>query len=95
MRRCDGMVDVTDSKSVGGNIVWVRVPPPAPAQNPLKQPQNGCFSGFFMFSARLQAFPICKNIAYYSTKNADENGYKEGRPPVKVKRPQQNNIDFS
>lgn len=28
--RCDGMVDVTDSKSVGGNIVWVRVPPPAP-----------------------------------------------------------------
>ena len=27
--RCDGMVDVTDSKSVGGNTVWVRVPPPA------------------------------------------------------------------
>ena len=26
------MVDVTDSKSVGGNTVWVRVPPPAPAQ---------------------------------------------------------------
>ena len=24
------MVDVTDSKSVGGDIVWVRVPPPAP-----------------------------------------------------------------
>ena len=23
-------VDVTDSKSVGGNTVWVRVPPPAP-----------------------------------------------------------------
>ena len=29
--RCDGMVDVTDSKSVGGDTVWVRVPPPAPA----------------------------------------------------------------
>ncbi len=28
--RCDGMVDVTDSKSVGGDTVWVRVPPPAP-----------------------------------------------------------------
>ena len=27
------MVDVTDSKSVGGNTVWVRVPPPAPRQN--------------------------------------------------------------
>ena len=24
------MVDVTDSKSVGGDTVWVRVPPPAP-----------------------------------------------------------------
>ena len=33
--RCDGMVDVTDSKSVGGNIVWVRVPPPAPCKKPL------------------------------------------------------------
>ena len=30
--RCDGMVDVTDSKSVGGDTVWVRVPPPAPAR---------------------------------------------------------------
>ena len=27
------LVDVTDSKSVGGDIVWVRVPPPAPNQN--------------------------------------------------------------
>ena len=30
--RCDGMVDVTDSKSVGGDTVWVRVPPPAPRE---------------------------------------------------------------
>lgn len=27
--RCDGMADVTDSKSVGVKPVWVRVPPPA------------------------------------------------------------------
>ena len=26
------LADVTDSKSVGGDIVWVRVPPPAPKQ---------------------------------------------------------------
>ena len=26
------LADVTDSKSVDGNIVWVRVPPPAPKQ---------------------------------------------------------------
>ena len=30
MGRCDGMADVTDSKSVGSDTVWVRVPPPAP-----------------------------------------------------------------
>ena len=34
-RRCDGMVDVTDSKSVGGDTVWVRVPPPAPRRRAL------------------------------------------------------------
>ena len=27
------LADVTDSKSVDGNIVWVRVPPPAPRRN--------------------------------------------------------------
>ncbi len=27
------MADVTDSKSVGGNTVWVQVPPPAPIKN--------------------------------------------------------------
>ena len=27
------MVDVADSKSADGNIVWVRVPPPAPNKN--------------------------------------------------------------
>ena len=27
------LVDVTDSKSVGSDTVWVRVPPPAPLGN--------------------------------------------------------------
>ena len=30
------MVDVTDSKSVGGDTVWVRVPPPAPRRSSLR-----------------------------------------------------------
>ena len=29
------MVDVADSKSAGGDTVWVRVPPPAPLRNDL------------------------------------------------------------
>ena len=29
------LADVTDSKSVDGDIVWVRVPPPAPRKKPL------------------------------------------------------------
>ena len=33
--RCDGMVDVADSKSAGGDSVWVRVPPPAPSSETL------------------------------------------------------------
>ena len=30
------MVDVTDSKSVGGDTVWVRVPPPAPRRSKVR-----------------------------------------------------------
>ena len=29
------LADVTDSKSVGGDTVWVRVPPPAPRRSKL------------------------------------------------------------
>ena len=36
------MVDVTDSKSVGGDTVWVRVPPPAPEKG---HPKGCPFSG--------------------------------------------------
>ena len=36
MCRCDGMVDVADSKSAGGDSVWVRVPPPAPRRGKVR-----------------------------------------------------------
>ena len=32
LRRHDGMADVTDSKSVGSDTVWVQVPLPAPKE---------------------------------------------------------------
>ena len=40
-RRSDGMADVTDSKSVGSDTVWVQVPPSAP--NKKQHPQGCCF----------------------------------------------------
>ena len=39
--RCDGMADVTDSKSVGGDTVWVQVPPPAPRKSELLSTDKG------------------------------------------------------
>ncbi len=47
------MVDEADSKSVGGNLVWVRVPPPA-VLKPL------IFKGFFLLMGDKRA----KNIDY-------------------------------
>ena len=41
--RCDGMVDVADSKSAGGNSVWVRVPPPAPRAEDLRRRSSALF----------------------------------------------------
>ena len=47
------LVDVTDSKSVGGDIVWVRVPPPAPNQyNPNLFPIGNGFGLFVIFKEK-------------------------------------------
>ena len=45
------LVDVTDSKSVGSDTVWVRVPPPAPRRSKL---YIAC-SDFFQKSERAHA----------------------------------------
>ena len=39
------LVDVADSKSADGNIMWVRVPPPAPKKHP-----NGVLFVYSFFS---------------------------------------------
>lgn len=45
------LVDVTDSKSVDGNIVWVRVPLPAPNQyNPNLFPIGDGFGLFVLIT---------------------------------------------
>ena len=37
------MADVTDSKSVGGDTVWVQVPPPAPNPEAFRNQGFGIF----------------------------------------------------
>ena len=62
--RCDGMADVTDSKSVGGNTVWVQVPPPAPRRNGLCSIQKAQPVGWaFLIPLRPSSFSA-KSPAY-------------------------------
>ena len=46
------LVDVTDSKSVGSDTVWVRVPPPAPKRK--RRPMGR----LFLFGAEGNAEPV-------------------------------------
>ena len=49
------MVDEEDSKSFGGDIVWVRVPPPAPKQyNPNQIFPVGDGFGLFVYFDRYE-----------------------------------------
>ena len=49
------LADVTDSKSVGGDTVWVRVPPPAPNQyNPNQFFPVGDGFGLFVYFERYE-----------------------------------------
>ena len=53
------LVDVTDSKSVDGAIVWVRIPPPAPVWNIISSLGffYGSFLRFILFSMQSPLFP--------------------------------------
>ena len=62
MCRCDGMVDVADSTSAGGNSVWVRVPPPAPSSETLDPSAFEASSvSFFIYalSTKMQGILPC------------------------------------
>ena len=72
--RCDGMVDVTDSKSVGGDTVWVRVPPPAPGPEPSLVERLRSFS-----FPRLQTMAGC-GIVRGQAGTAGRSGFIPPRP---------------
>ena len=46
MSGCGGMADAQDSKSCGGDLVWVQVPPSALNERQ-KNPEMAAFPGFF------------------------------------------------
>ena len=58
------LADVTDSKSVDGDIVWVRVPPPAP-KNPARK--CGIFY-FFTFHSSLFTFHSSLRAGFFEGK---------------------------
>ena len=55
--RSDGMADVTDSKSVGSDTVWVRVPPSAPRRSKVR------FAPTSFFCLRQKKTPSARSLA--------------------------------
>ena len=55
--RSDGMADVTDSKSVGSDTVWVRVPPSAPRRSKVR------FAPASFFCLRQKKTPSARSLA--------------------------------
>ena len=71
--RCAGvmeLVDVADSKSAGGDSVWVRVPPPAPSSETLDSSKFEP-SSVFLFSKQKTAVwvssPLCSLRILYGS----------------------------
>ena len=58
------MVDVTDSKSVGGNTVWVRVPPPAPYRR-IRSSSLGMSFLFYFIEKFVKYFSVTVQVRVY------------------------------
>ena len=71
IRRCDGMADVTDSKSVGSDTVWVRVPPPAPSKKGREMRPFLLFILNLSKTWQTSVSDVCHFICHFRKKFAD------------------------
>ena len=71
------MADAPDSKSGGGNIVWVQVPPPAPNKNPHSYDENrSCADFLFCFIGNLSFFFVSFYPGFYPGENTFRRFHK-------------------
>ena len=77
--RSDGMADVTDSKSVGSDTVWVRVPPSAPRRSKVR------FAPPFQLRPALLArsWQAALRAAFFSNRRSRVSPFLPGRGAVR------------
>ena len=75
------MVDVADSKSAGGDTVWVRAPPPVPNK---QRPHRGCCL-FLAFGARTRGL-LAKRWERFATRGGLPRTAGRAPPPVPRRR---------
>ena len=75
------MVDVADSKSAGGDTVWVRAPPPVPNK---QRPHRGCCL-FLAFGARTRGL-LAKRWERFATRGGLPHTAGRAPPPVPRRR---------
>ena len=76
------MVDVADSKSAGGDTVWVRAPPPVPNK---QRPRVGGVAYFLPFWARTRGL-LAKRWERFATRGGLRRSAGRAPPPVPNKQ---------